>query len=150
MLRVFILFVFVFWVGVFLAKTGIHEDPLLTEIKRRYGILANAVRGDPIFGAIYTNRPIITGTPKGGSVIGSNVNKGYEITLCLDGGIDSIDNVMNVFLHELSHQTVPEYEHTERFWGNFSALKEIAGNLGIYQDSKVSEQYCGQKLSVSQ
>lgn len=117
-----------------------REPPLLTEVKRRFEILIASPD------VSLAHRPIITGGSSGGA-IGTNVNKGAEITLCLDGGLENINSVMNVFLHELAHQTVSEYDHSEEFWKNFEHIKKIAIKLGIYQPIRDDTMYCGQKLT---
>jgi len=124
---------------------SIRENPLLTEIKKRYSILKNHLREIGEFKGIYTTDSIITGTTIKGDKIGTNVNKGYEITLCLEGGLDNIDSVMNVFLHELAHQTVNEYEHSDEFWNNFKKLRDIASTLDIYRPIP-NVKYCGQEI----
>lgn len=122
-----------------------RQNPLLIEIKNRYVILKNHLRDIGQFKEIYSTDSIITGTTLKEKKIGTNVNKGYEITLCLEGGLDNIDSVMNVFLHELAHQTVSEYEHSEAFWDNFKKLREIATTLNIYRPIP-DVVYCGQKI----
>ena len=84
---------------------------------------------------------IITGMHgKYDGVIGSNVNKGYEIYICLDG--DDVNSATYVLLHELAHMTVSEYDHSNGFWENFKKLKEVAIQNGIYIKNG-SKKYCG-------
>ena len=88
---------------------------------------------------------IITGIyGKKDGVIGSNVNKGYEIYICLDG--DDVNSAMYVLLHELAHMSVPEYNHTTNYWENFSKLKKIAVEKGIYVKKGI-RQYCGDTVT---
>ncbi len=70
--------------------------------------------------------------------VGYNVNKGYEIFLCLKGDENA---VMHVLLHELSHITVTEYDHSSKFWNNLKEIKEIAKKIGIYQTIS-SQKFC--------
>jgi hypothetical protein len=72
--------------------------------------------------------------------IGSNVNKGYEIYICLDG--NDVNSAMYVLLHELAHMSVPEYDHTNKFWEHFEKLKKIAINTGVYVPIG-TRTYCG-------
>lgn len=122
------------------------EDPLFTEIKRRYDILLKNLPDDE-FKILRENRAILTAkeTYEDGNVA-YNVNKGYEIYICLDGR--KINAAMYVLLHELAHITVEEYNHSEKFWSNFKRLREISTNLGIYTPEQEMT-YCGQTIKDS-
>jgi hypothetical protein len=76
--------------------------------------------------------------------VGYNVNKGYEIFLCIDGS--DPNNVFHILLHELAHVTVLEYKHSGHFWDNLHRLKAIAGRLGIYKGIS-RRPYCGHHIS---
>lgn len=123
------------------------EDPLFTELKIRYDILLkNLPPGE--FDILKENRAILTAKsindPDGH--IAYNVNKGYEIYICLDG--KKINAAMYVLLHELAHITVEEYNHSEQFWANFRKLREYASQFGIYTPEYEME-YCGQAIKDS-
>lgn len=123
------------------------EDPLLTEIKRRYDFfLKNLPDGQ--FDILKENRAIITAKPdkKHDGDIAFNVNKGYEIYICLDGR--KINAAMYVLLHELAHITVEEYHHSDLFWSNFRKIREIASKIGVYVPEQEME-YCGQTIKDS-
>ena len=124
-----------------------EEDPLLSEIKRRYDILLKSTLPAPLK-SIQENKAIITGksTYENDGNIAFNVNKGYEIHICLDGR--KINGAMYVFLHELAHITVEDYDHSEQFWANFKLLREHARDIGIYKPEKESV-YCGQTINDS-
>jgi hypothetical protein len=124
-----------------------QEDPLLTEIKRRYEILLQSDLPDE-FKILKTSRAIVTAKSieESDNNIAYNVNKGYEIHICLDG--QNINGAMYVFLHELAHITVEEYDHSERYWANFKKLREYAASINIYTPEKNLE-YCGQKINDS-
>ncbi len=123
------------------------EDPLLTELKRRYGILLDSLDESSEFSILKKNRSIITAKTDGKTDnIAYNVNKGYEIYICLDGR--NINGAMYVLLHELSHITVEEYDHSEKFWNNFKKLREYATNIGIYTP-ETETVYCGQRIKDS-
>lgn len=121
-----------------------QETPLLTEIKQRYMAIIDMLRktGDPTWKGVL--RPsIITGMKnwtKSQGPIGSNVNKGYEIYICLDG--DDVNSAVYVLIHELAHMSVPEYDHSNQFWSNFSKLKELCVQNGLYTVGG-ERQYCG-------
>jgi hypothetical protein len=123
------------------------EDPLLLEIKRRYDILLQSTLPDSLK-SIQENKAIITGKSdyENDGNIAFNVNKGYEIHICIDGR--KINGAMYVFLHELAHITVEEYDHSEQFWANFKLLREHAKKIGIYTPEKESV-YCGQTITDS-
>jgi len=124
-----------------------EEDPLLSEIKRRYDLLLQSDIPDSLK-SIKDNKAIITGKSdyENDGNIAFNVNKGYEIHICLDGR--KINGAMYVFLHELAHITVEEYDHSEQFWNNFKLLREHAAKIGIYTPEKESV-YCGQTINDS-
>jgi len=118
------------------------EPKMLTELKDRYFRTLDILRatGDPIWHPVL-KPAIITGLHgKKDGVIGSNVNKGYEIYICLDG--DDVNSAFYVLIHELAHMTVPEYDHSIKFWENFEKLKKICIDSGLYVKSG-TRQYCG-------
>ena len=118
---------------------------MLTELKLRYWAILDMLRasGDPLW--IPVLKPsIITGIyGKKDGVIGSNVNKGYEIYICLDG--DDVNSAVYVLIHELAHMSVPEYDHTQNYWENFKKLKELCIEKGLYTKGG-DRQYCGDTI----
>ena len=132
----FVLLLSVFW---------FHQEPaMLTELKQRYWATLEMLRqsGDPMWKGVL--KPSIltgmSGWDKVNGPIGSNVNKGYEIYICLDG--DDVNSAMYVLIHELAHMSVPEYDHTTNFWKNFEALKKLCVAKGLYKLDGVRK-YCG-------
>jgi hypothetical protein len=124
------------------------EDPLFTELKRRYDVLLKNLPVDGEFDILLKNRAILTvkeERARDGN-IAFNVNKGYEIYICLDGR--KINAAMYVLLHELAHITVEEYDHSERFWAKFKRLREVAADIGVYKPETEME-YCGQNIKDS-
>ena len=120
------------------------EPPMLTELKKRYRATLDVLRdtGDPMWKGVL-KQSIITGMvgwTRSRGPIGSNVNKGYEIYICLDG--DDVNSAMYVLIHELAHMSVPEYDHTTKFWENFSKLKQICIDNNLYTPSG-ERIYCG-------
>ena len=127
----------------------IRQDPLFREIRRRYDILLEHLQTtenvDPRFARL-RRRCILTGihgSRMNRGTIGYNVNKGYEIYICLDKGIDSVNSTMNVLIHELAHVTVDEYDHSPEFWRSFKDLKDLCKMLEIYTPIEGSLEYCG-------
>ena len=118
------------------------EPKMLVDLKDRYFRIIAILRatGDPLWKPVL-KPAIITGlNGKKDGVIGSNVNKGYEIYICLDG--DDVNSAFYVLMHELAHMTVPEYDHSIKFWENFEKLKKICIDNGLYT-KEGTRQYCG-------
>lgn len=117
--------------------TQFGEPGVLSEVRRRYNILRENLPEK--FSML--KRPVILVANNGGGDIGYNVNKGYEVHLCLGDG--NPDHVFHVLLHELAHNTVPELEHTDQFWSNMNELVEISTRLGIYNKIQYKMNFCG-------
>jgi len=127
-----------------------RQPPLLVALKEKYSALLvylhSGVNTDPRWEKL-KHRTIVTGLvdyDKSKGPIGYNVNKGYEICICLAG--DDINSAFYVLLHELAHMTVSEYDHTTKFWKNFKDLKALCNSLGIYDNSSGSSKYCGDSV----
>ena len=125
-----------------------QEPPLLSEIKRRYDFLIESLKKSKQFDILVKNRAVITEKKKDekDQTIAYNVNKGYEIYICLDGR--KINGAMYVLLHELAHITVEEYDHSEEFWTNFRKLREYSASIGIYTPEREME-YCNEIIRDS-
>lgn len=118
------------------------EPDVMKEVRRLYELL----RKDPDFIKTYPElqrEVIITGMLRKGQV-GYNINKGYEIYICLDGA--DVNQVMHVLLHELAHVTVSEFQHSGGFWDNLHRIKSMAARLGIYSGISRTP-YCGHYIS---
>jgi len=118
------------------------EPVMLTELKLRYWAILDVLRqsGDPMWKPLL-DPAIITGIHgKKDGVIGSNVNKGYEIYICLDG--NDVNSAVYVLIHELAHMSVPEYDHSSTYWENFKKLKDLCIQRGLYTRSG-DRRYCG-------
>lgn len=128
----------------------IQDPPLLRQLRARYEILLKHLEDtpnvDPRFAKIRDKVAIITGiasTRMNKGTIGYNVNKGYEIYICLDG--DNVNAAMHVLIHELAHITVPEYDHSDAFWQSFKDLKSLCQTLGLYTPI-TTVKYCGGEI----
>lgn len=88
-------------------------------------------------------RTIVTGFQNKNRELGYNVNKGYEIGLCLDG---TPNQMFHVLMHELAHSTVDEYSHSDQFWKNFQDIKDHCVKLGIYQEIPERTKFCGKYI----
>ena len=125
-----------------------REPPIFVQLKERYAQIIDVLQktGDPTWAPVLVPS-ILTGMrgwTRAQGAIGSNVNKGYEIYICLDG--DDVNSATYVLLHELAHMTVPEYDHSNAFWENFKKLMKVATDKGIYTESGGSKNYCGDKV----
>jgi hypothetical protein len=118
---------------------NMKQDDVMNEILSRYTILRNYLKETGEFPKLHKESNIIGMNKKSSDGVGYNVGKGYEIYICTDGDINSI---MHVFLHELAHNTVTEYDHSSKFWLNLHELKEIAKHLNIYEYTEV-QPFCG-------
>ncbi len=120
-----------------------RDPPVLREVKKRYNKLRDYIRKNhdsvPEKFWVIEKPVIIVGRDAGD--LGYNSNKGYEIGLCIDG---SSNDVFHVLLHELSHSTVEEYSHSEKFWKNFEELRDLCANIGLYQRIPIQKEFCGQ------
>lgn len=127
-----------------------REPPLLVSLKEKYNALLAYLHSpsnkDPRWERM-KRRAIVTGLvdyDKSKGPIAYNVNKGYEICICL--AEDDINSAFYVLLHELAHMSVTEYDHSTKFWKNFSDLKMLCDSLGIYNNSAGSGKYCGDSV----
>ena len=138
-------FIILLFFVILVVIVSMNKEPrMLSELKMKYWTLLEILRrtGDPLWDPV--RKPsIITGMmdwDKTRGPIGSNVNKGYEIYICLDG--NDVNSAMYVLLHELAHMSVPEYDHTKNFWAHFEKLKNIAVRSGVYIPTG-TRTYCG-------
>jgi hypothetical protein len=134
--------------------TIVKEPPLLVEIKRRYHVLLAHLRTtphiDPRFEVLRRHEPLLTGIDSSRmnrGTIGYNVNKGYEIFICIDTA-GSVDAAMHVLIHELAHMTVPEYDHTEAYWQSFKDLRDLCVSLGLLTVTSTPTWYCGGNITA--
>jgi hypothetical protein len=121
---------------------SIHQTYELNELMHRYALLRAELRKEGIFPELWDPIPVTEMTSISPDGVGYNVGKGYEIFICTDGPINSI---MHVFIHELSHNTVTEYDHNGQFWDNFEKLKDVAKKIGIYHYTQ-PQMFCGGKI----
>jgi hypothetical protein len=132
--------------------TAFMDEPqLLKDLKSRYLTLRKHLQDtphiDPRFEVLRDHQPIITGIDNARmnkGTIGYNVNKGYEIYICLDGR--NIDAAMHVLIHELAHMTVPEYDHSPDFWASFKDLRQLCMTIGIFNPGSEPQMYCGGEI----
>ena len=122
----------------------IREPENFTEVKKRYKILREHIEktNNEKFAMLIDPIPL-TALRKMSGTVGYNVNKGADITICIDG---EVHEIMHVLIHELSHSTVPEWTHSENFWNNFMELRGICESIGIYTRLPDKTKFCGQYI----
>jgi hypothetical protein len=141
-------------VALIIALNG--EPPLLTQLKTKYDELLWVLHTDPNLDPRWEpikRRVILTamnGWNKSKGAIGFNVNKGYEIYICLDmdPSMDPetrINTAMHVLIHELCHTSVTEYDHSTNFWKNFKDFKQYCAEHDLYTPGNVGP-YCGEDI----
>lgn len=133
---------------------------LMNEVHSRYNAILDVVRNDPDLDPRWEplrKRVILTGMcdwNKRKGAIAYNVNKGYEIYVCLDGadaplnttqGQTRVNTLMHVLIHELAHSTVREYEHSDNFWKNFTDLRSYFADKGLYDPQNLGP-FCGENI----
>lgn len=138
-----ILFIILLLVNAYILHTTV-EPREFVEVKEKYRVLRDHLHDTNNQKFQVLVRPIpITGRMTMKDTVGFNVNKGSEITMCLDGGANEI---FHVLIHELAHSTVDEYSHSDQFWSNYIELMEMCTELGIYQKITDKTRFCGQYI----
>ena len=138
-----ILFLILVLVNAYILHTTIEPREFI-EVKEKYKTLRDHLRETNNEKFRVLVRPIpITGRKVMTDSVGFNVNKGSEITICLDG---STNEIFHVLIHELAHSTVEEYSHSDQFWANYNELMEICIQIGIYQKIIEKTEFCGQHV----
>ena len=116
----------------------------LIDVKEKYQILRDHLKATENEKFKMLIHPIpITGLKRMNGTVGYNVNKGADITICLDG--DS-NKIFHVLIHELAHSTVTEFSHSKNFWKNFVELRGICESIGIYKMMPQRTKFCGQHI----
>lgn len=121
-----------------------REPQEFVDVKERYQILREHLHetDNQKFHTIRRHIPI-TGIKNMNGTVGYNLNKGSEITVCLDG---TPNEIFHVLIHELAHSTVDEYSHTPEFWDNYTELRDICVELGIYEKIPERTPFCGEHV----
>lgn len=117
----------------------------LVEVLEKYEILRDHLRdnGNEGFETLRMRVPITAIEKMRGDSVGYNTNKGENITICLDG---EVNEIFHVLIHELAHNTVKEYAHSDGFWKNYTDLRDLCINLGIYEKIPERTEFCGKHV----
>jgi hypothetical protein len=121
-----------------------REPQQFTEVKEKYKLLREHISSGnhPKYQMLVRAIPI-TGFRTMDNAVGYNTNKGQEIALCLDG---EPNEIFHVLIHELAHCTVEEYSHSPQFWANYTELRDMSIELGIYEQIPDRTEFCGQHV----
>lgn len=107
------------------------ESDIIKELHRRYDIIRYELQQRNMYPELWREGLVTVMREISPDGVGYNVGKGYEIFVCIKGG--NINDVMHVFIHELAHNTVNEYDHSDKFWKNLDEIKDVAKSIGIYE-----------------
>ena len=120
-----------------------HEPEKVKKVREKYTTLREALVREGKFPELHDPVPLTAYYRTWDGALGYNVNKGFELGVCIDG---EVNEVFHILLHELAHCTVKEYNHSEAYWKNYVELRDIAVSLGIYEKIPDRKPYCGQKI----
>jgi len=133
------------WIILFIVNVYIlmmTRDPeKLRVVKEKYQVLRENLKGTEF--EKLSKCILITGHYRLKGTVGYNVNKGYEIGLCLDG---EPNEIFHVLIHELAHCTVDEYHHTDKYWENYKKLRDMCIRLNIYEQIPKETPFCGMHI----
>ena len=117
----------------------------LVEVLEKYEILRDHLRDNENegFETLRMRVPITAIEKMRGDSVGYNTNKGENITICLDG---EVNEIFHVLIHELAHNTVKEYAHSDSFWKKYTDLRDLCINLGIYEKIPERTEFCGKHV----
>jgi hypothetical protein len=142
-----------------LAKLNYIGIGLLRALRNRYGAEISE-RGN-VTRALLTNyNPdnLIEHSPKAfGNDTSYVVNKGSKFVMCLRdkqyNQFHDIDILTFVFLHEMTHLSIPDVDHNMRFWQTFKFLLLVAETANVYKSQPYTPQnnviYCGLNVSYN-
>ena len=102
------------------------------------------------------NKTIVYETDPATDLTSYSVNKGEELSFCLkskkNGKLHTMNLLMYVAIHEISHIACPEIGHGALFKKIFKKFADEATKIGIYKYEDYSAtpvEYCGMILSSS-
>lgn len=137
-----ILWIVVILVNIYLFRTT-HEPPELLAVREKYNTLREHLKETGDYPMLHDPIPITAYHRMWDGSLGFNVNKGFELGVCLDG---EVNEIFHILLHELAHCTVPEYDHSDEYWENYMKLRDIAIQIGIYEKIPEKTKFCGKDV----
>jgi len=120
-----------------------REPPKLRQVREKYTTLREALVREGKFKELHAPKPLTAYYRSWDGALGYNVNKGFEVGVCIDG---QVNEVFHILLHELAHCTVDEYDHSDAYWNNYIELRDIAVALGIYEKIPEKTPFCGKEV----
>lgn len=137
-----ILWIILIIVNFFVFRTTREPKELVT-VREKYTTLREHLKQTGQYPMLHDAMPITAYHRMWDGSVGFNVNKGFELGVCIDG---EVNEIFHVLLHELAHCTVPEYDHSDSYWENYMELREIAMKLGIYEKIPEKTKFCGKDI----
>jgi hypothetical protein len=137
-----ILWILLIIVNIYIFRTT-REPPELVAVREKYTTLREHLKSTGKYPILHTPMPITAYHRMWDGSLGFNVNKGFELGLCIDG---EVNNIFHVLLHELAHCTVPEYDHSDAYWNNYVDLRDMAVSLGVYEKIPEKTKFCGKEV----
>lgn len=137
-----ILWIVVILVNIYLFRTT-QEPPELVAVREKYTTLREHLKKTGKYPMLHEPMPLTAYYRMWDGSLGFNVNKGFELGVCLDG---EVNEIFHILLHELAHCTVPEYNHSDAYWNNYVDLRDTAVSLGIYEKIPKKTGFCGQHV----
>lgn len=123
--------------------TQTKEPEKVGRVREKYTLLREALVREGLFPELHKPMPLTAYYRTWDGALGYNVNKGFELGVCIDG---EVNEVFHVLLHELAHCTVDEFDHSVEYWNNYIELRDVALRLGIYDKIPEKTPFCGKEV----
>ena len=137
-----LLWVLLLVVNAYLIRTT-REPEKLIAVREKYTTLRDHLKETGKFPMLHEPMPITAYHRMWDGSLGFNVNKGFELGVCIDG---EVNQIFHILLHELAHCTVDEYDHSDEYWENYIELRDIAIAIGIYEKIPERTKFCGKDV----
>jgi len=129
-------------VNVYLFATT-KEPEKVRVVREKYNTLREALISRGTFPKLHNPMPLTAYHRTWDGALGYNVNKGFEVGVCIDG---EVNEIFHILLHELAHCVVPEYDHSDAYWNSYVELRDLAVELGIYEKIPDKTPFCGKDV----
>lgn len=137
-----ILWILLIIVNIYLFRTT-REPAELVSVREKYTTLREHLKQSGKYPMLHDPMPITAYHRMWDGSLGFNVNKGFELGVCIDG---EVNEIFHVLLHELAHCTVKEYDHSNTYWNNYVDLRDMSVSLGIYEKIPEKTKFCGKDV----